>query len=119
MTHEQFEQARRTRDKRLRRSMLDLLHAARGGEHATSGATLHELAGYGRPAADGPEDEPHTLRLLRDLVVGGYAIEKDTRTHKHQRFSMSHMEYEITAKGVQLIEEAIDVDPLIADQRIA
>ncbi len=116
-----FDHVRRMRDKRLRRSLLSVLHGARGGERdgRVGGRTLHELAGYALPPSEQPEDEPHTLQLLRDLVRGGYATEHDVRTRKWQKFELSVLEFAITAHGAALIEEAIDPDPMIDDERIA
>lgn len=109
---------RQLRDRRIRRRLLDVLHASRAyGDGRVSGGMLHECAQAG-PAGEQPEDEAHTLRLLRDLVLGQYAVEHDTRRYRHERLELASLAFAVTAKGAALAEEAIAADPLIHDRRL-
>jgi len=97
-------------EKKLRREMLAVLDAARGGERPVNGHWL---------AADvlGVDDED-VVRLGQDLVNLGMATLTDTRTTKWQSKSARFMELAITAKGTRLLAGLEAVEPLIEDERI-
>lgn len=113
-----IEHAKRERDKRLRRGLLFALYTNRRSSCWTVGRTLRDLFSPASTSRDKLDDDRHAEQLLTDLVSHGVAESNDTRTHKTQRQSFDYMEYRITAKGTDLIDEAIPAIPSIDDPRI-
>ncbi len=115
----ELEQANRQRDRRLRRAILGVLHAARVWPSGSlGGQTILDLVNGGRATGQQIEDEPHCLGLCRDLVGKGLAVEHKTERRRTESFGLRHVSYAITAKGSSLVNETIPADPDIDDDRI-
>lgn len=113
------ENAQKQRDRRIRRRLLAALHQMRGNESdgwATGQFLVDAVSGY-VPRDEVPSDEDHALNLLRDLVNGGYAEERDDREYIQQPFGLRYMSYRVTHKGSQLWLEYLEPDPMIEDDR--
>lgn len=119
MAEANIEHAHRQHDRRMRRHLLQAMHVLRGhGDGRVSGLMLLDMYG---PDAGGTikcRDEAHLLTLLGDLVRSGYAIQHRLERRKGQAWGIEFVEFEISAKGVSLIEESIAPHPDIEDQRI-
>lgn len=115
-----MEQVKAQRDRRLRRKLLAVLHAARGGAgHGyVGGIFLRDLYGDQSMARERCESDDHLIQMMRDLVMKGMAEERDGRRYKHEPFGLDYLDWRITAKGVSLMEESIAPDPDIDDRRI-
>jgi len=112
MTTPDYDQARRARDRRMRRDLLRALDAAK----AAGGMRGRMLADVFNASADFQDDD-QVLALLHDLVNSGYAAAADLRTKHHQRQDLDHTSWSITAAGTALIQQAVEPDPLIEDDR--
>ena len=112
-----FEQAKRERDRRLRRALLSALHFAQKMNPSgfSGGMFLMDAAG---PGSDGFEGPTHALELLRQLVSKGLAEERLKVRRRGELFGLQHCEYRITAKGDSLWLETIPPDPDIDDDRV-
>lgn len=109
----QKRQAVLKRDARLRRRILQALDQARSPHGGWLRAiTLWDVVG------DELEDQRHLLRLCDDLKRSGYLTERDDRHYTWQAVTADTVSYQITDQGVRLLNEAIDPDPEIADERI-
>lgn len=115
-----MEQVKRQRDRRLRRRLLDVLHAARGGPSSgfISGTMLRDLYGDQSMARERCESDEHLMQLMRDLTNKGLVEGKDTRVYKREPWGLDVLEYRITATGSSLINETVTPDPDIDDARI-
>jgi hypothetical protein len=116
-----LEQAERKRDLRLRRRILQLLHAARvRPEYGwADGRFVFDLVNGASPGRNQQiQDDAHCLGLLRDLVDSDYVEQRDDRQRKSQPAGLDFTSYRITALGTALIEEQIDPDPLVDDDRV-
>ena len=117
----QLEHAERKRDLRLRRRILNLLHAARSRPEFgwADGRFVFDMVNSVTPAANQQlQDDAHCLGLLRDLVAAGYVEHRDQRVRTHEREGLDSSVYRITARGTALVEEHIDPDPLVDDDRV-
>jgi len=115
-----LEHAERKRDLRLRRRLLLLMHAARVRPESgwIGGRFLVDVVDGAQPGGQQFTGDDHAVGLLRDLVAGGYAEQRDERTKRYQPEGLDFTIYRITNRGVALIEEQIDPDPLIEDDRV-
>jgi hypothetical protein len=115
-----LEHAEHRRDLRLRRRLLLLMHAARVRPESgwIGGRFLVDVVD-GSAAGSGAcfTDDAHATGLLRDLVAGGYAESRDTRTKRYQPEGLDFTAYRITNRGVALVEQQLDPDPLVEDDR--
>jgi hypothetical protein len=116
-----LEHAEHRRDLRLRKRILRLLHAARvrpeeGGW--AQGRFIVDVIIDTFPGSRSFTDDDHALGLLHDLRAGGYVRQRDDRTKKYQPRSLDFTSFCITHKGVALVEEQIDPDPLVDDDRV-
>jgi hypothetical protein len=113
-----FDAANKKRDRRLRRRLLSTLHAARvsprGGLHARQ---LVEIVAAAVPPADRFEDDGHAIGLLQDLVNKGLATLTDERTRRSQAFGLDYLFAAITNRGSMLLNETIEPDPDVDDER--
>ena len=114
------EAAHRKRDLRLRRHLLMLMHAARVRPEQgwATGRFLVDVVDGLLPGAACFEGDAHATGLLHDLVAGGYSERRDDRWNTRQPEGLDFTSYRITHKGVALVEEHIDPDPLIDDERV-
>jgi hypothetical protein len=115
-----LEHAERKRDLRLRRRILQLLHAARVHEHGgwASGRFVVDVIDGATTPAGSFGDDAHAAGLLRDLVAGGYVEQRDDRAKGYQPRSLDFISFRITHRGTALVEEQIDPDPLVEDDRV-
>jgi hypothetical protein len=114
------EYAERQRDLRLRRLMLRLLHAARTRPVFgwVDGRFVFDMVEGAMPATRSFTDEGHCVALLRDLTSAGYVEARDDRTRTRQPYGLDYTSYRITARGTALVEEHIEPDPLVGDERV-
>jgi hypothetical protein len=115
------DEAKKVRDKRLRRAILQALHRSRNGPQGGLSAIVAWDVVEAEFSADDRkiEDEDHALALLIDLRDGGYLELLDRRTHKRQKYGVETLFAKITAKGSALVREELPVDPMVEDERIA
>lgn len=115
------EHAEHRRDLRLRKWILKLLHAARvrpdNGGWAQGRFIIDVIIDTFANSRSFTDDE-HALGLLRDLRAGGYIRQRDDRSRTYQPRSLDFTSFCITHKGVALVEEQIDPDPLVEDDRV-
>lgn len=113
------EHADQKRDLRLRKRILQLLHAARVRPEFgwVSGRFLYDVIDGALPGGQRFEDDDHLLGLLRDLAGAGHVEERDDRRRATDRFGLDLMSYRITPHGTALLLERIEPDPLVEDQR--
>jgi hypothetical protein len=116
----QTENADRRRDLRLRRRLLLVLHAARVRPECgwVSGRFLRDLIDAGVPGGQRFDGDDHATALLRDLVAAGHAEERDDRWKTYQAASLDLTSYRITHRGTALVEQQVDPDPLVDDDRV-
>src|SRR5689334_15615509 len=116
----QLEHAERKRDLRLRRRLLMLMHAARVRPESgwIGGRFLVDVVDGAQPGGQQFTGDDHAGGLLRDLVAGGYAEHRDDRTKRYQPEGLDYSAYRITNRGVALVEEQIEPDPLVEDDRV-
>lgn len=119
MTHD-IDRAEHRRDKRLRKRLLQVLHAARvRPEYGwASGRFVYDVVDGALPGGEQFESDEHLLGLMRDLIAAGYVEERDDRTRGWQIFGVDWVSYRITNHGTALVIEAIDPDPLVEDDRL-
>jgi hypothetical protein len=112
--------ANRMRDRRLRRRMLSTLHLSRAmsPKGGLGGRALKDLVDGVVPAGQGFESDRHALELARDLVNKGLAEESRLPMRRGQAFGLDFAFFKVTDKGSQLVNESIDPDPDIDDERI-
>lgn len=115
-----FEVVKLERDKRLRRTMLTALKLAlpTSPNKGLSGRALRDAVDCSTESGDRTESDEHALCLMREMTSKGYFEERDLRTRKRQIESLDFLFYVITAKGIDLWNEAIGPDPLVYDDRI-
>src|SRR5689334_13192770 len=108
------------RDLRLRRRILQVLHAARVHPDAgrMCGQCVVDVIDGATPAAQRFVDDAHARGLLRDLVSASYVEERDDRWLKRQRATLELTSYRIAHRGVALVEQQVDPDPLVEDERL-
>jgi hypothetical protein len=108
------------RDLRLRRRILQVLHAARVHPDAgwMTGQCLVDVIDGATPPAQRFVDDDHARGLLRDLVSAAYAEQRDDRWLKRQSATLELTSYRITHRGVALVEQQIEPDPLVEDERV-
>src|SRR3954468_22239759 len=111
--------AEHKRDRRLRKRILQALHAARVRPQAgwMSGRFLYDLVDGALPGGQRFDSDLHLLGLARDLVNAGYAQERDDRLRPNEPFSLDTLSFRVTSQGTALALEAIEPDPLIEDSR--
>ena len=120
MHPEHIEHVERQRDLRLRRRLLQVLHAARvRPEYGwVSGRFLSDLIDGVAPGGQRFEGDDHVQALLRDLVAAGHVEERDDRWKAYQPAGLDFSSYRITHQGTALIEQQLDPDPLVEDDRV-
>lgn len=120
MSSDARELAYQQRDRRLRRRLLRILHDCRANEEQgwITGRFAKDLIDGFAPRGERADSDQHLLAMLRDLVAGGYAEERDDREHKWQSWSLDFLSFRVTAKGNALITESVDADPIIEDDRL-
>jgi hypothetical protein len=112
--------AEHRRDRRLRKRLLQALHAARVRPESgwASGRFLYDLVDGALPGGQQFDSDLHMLGLARDLVNARYAEERDDRGHRDDPFGLDALSYRVTAHGTALVLELIDPDPLVEDSRL-
>jgi hypothetical protein len=118
----QLEHAERKRDLRLRRRILQVLHAARvggGGQGWCGGRFLVDVIDTTLSPSQCFSDDAHASALLRDVVAGGYAEQRDDRHNKRQPAGLEMTSYRITHRGTALVEQQVEADPLVEDDRVS
>lgn len=120
MTSHEIDIANHRRDARLRRRLLQVLHAARTRPQSgwTSAWFVLDVVDAASPPAMRFESPEHFLGLMRDLVSRGYVQERDERTHAWQTPGLEFTCFRITAQGTALVHEAAEPDPLVEDARV-
>ena len=115
-----LEHAERKRDLRLRRRVLLVLHAARVSPTSgwAGGRFLVDVIDGAAPGGQRFTDDAHASALLHDLVAGGYAERRDDRWKTRQPEGLDFSSYRITHKGTALVEQQIEPDPLVEDDRV-
>ncbi len=110
---------KRTRDERLRRAILDVLHLASASSPTgeMSGRALVDTIDALFRGDDGIEDDEHAMRLLKDLALFGFIDMRDARRYKGQRWGLDAAAFRISAAGVELIEEMRPPHPAVRDDR--
>jgi len=110
--------AEHRRDCRLRKRLLQGLHAVRvrpqGGW--VSGRFLFDLVDGALPGGERFTSDVHGLGLLRDLVNCRLAEERDERRSR-EPFTLEIVSFRITAAGTALVLELVEPDPLVEDSR--
>lgn len=116
----QLEHAERKRDLRLRKRLLQVLHAARVRPEQgwLSGRFLYDVVDGASPGGQSFDGDAHAAGLLRDLVSGGYADERDDRWKTYHPANLDFTSYRITHRGTALVEQRIEPDPLVEDDRV-
>lgn len=111
--------AEHRRDRRLRKRLLQALHAARVRPESgwCSGQLLYDLVDGALPGGQQFDSDLHMLGLVRDLVNCRCAQERDDRRRDTDPFGLELMSFRITSHGSALALEAIDPDPLVEDSR--
>ncbi|QOV91641.1 hypothetical protein [Humisphaera borealis] len=113
-----FDYAEHRRDRRLRKRLLQALHAVRvrpeGGW--VTGRFAFDLVDGAQPGGERFESDIHALGLLRDLVNSHYAQERDDRPTR-EPFTLESVSYRVTAAGTAVVLELTDPDPLLEDSR--
>lgn len=114
-----FEQADHKRDLRLRKRVLQVLHAARVRPEFgwVTGRFIFDVVDGALPGGQRFEADEHLLGLLRDLIDAGYVEERDDRTRAWQRYTLDCLSYRITPRGTALVLEQVEPDPLVEDRR--
>jgi hypothetical protein len=114
------DEAKKARDRRLRRAILMALHRSRQSpQGGLSAIVCWDIVETDYAADDQKiEDEAHAMALLIDLRDGGYVELLDRRTHKRQRYGVEILFARITAKGSALVREEIPVDAMVEDERL-
>jgi hypothetical protein len=114
-----FELAGRARDRRLRRQLLALLYDARSNQSLwTSAVTLRDAIDAVVPEDQRFESDRHCIALCRDLSISGLADERNTRVPRGTKFGLAHLEFRVTAGGLNLLLENSPPNPLVDDDRI-
>ena len=115
-----LEHAERKRDLRLRRRVLQVLHAARVRPEQgwLSGRFVIDVITGATPGGQGFLDDAHAAGLLRDLVSGAHIEQRDDRRWTYQPATLDLTSYRITHRGTSLVEEHIEPDPLVEDARL-
>lgn len=101
------------RDRRIRSKILTVLYFARQAFSGAgmNGRTVRKNLDVNRDFKT--KSDVHCLGLIRDLVSGGYAQEKDIRASRADENTLDGFEYQITLKGVSLWNQEIPKDPSI------
>jgi hypothetical protein len=115
-----FEAANLQRDRVLRKHMLRNLDNALqyGPTGELDGRTLMRVAQSGLPPRQQFENDGHAVKLIRDLENKGYATLKIVGLRRGQTAGLDHMIVKIAAKGTSLLNESIDIDPDVDDERV-
>lgn len=113
-------EAKRERDKRLRRGILMALYNAMNNSPTgeLSGRSLKDQAQTGVPFDQKFEDDVHAMGLMRYMVIKGYATERSLTRHKGEQFGLDHLAFRITSQGVELHLERRPADPDVDDDRV-
>lgn len=116
----EFELADRKRDLRLRKRVLQVLHAARVRPEFgwVTGRFIYDVVDGALPGGQRFEADEHLLGLLRDLIDAGYVEERDDRTRTWQRYGLDCLSYRVTPRGTALVLEQIEPNPLVEDRRV-
>ena len=119
MTRHQIDRAEHKRDRRLRRRLLQVLHAARVSPQSgwAAGRFIFDIVDGALPGGQCFESDDHFAALVRDLISAGYVEERDDRRYQWQRQTIDSTSYRVTAKGTLLLVEELPVDPLVEDAR--
>jgi len=112
-------QAQLQRDRRLRHKLLAALHEARANEHGgyVSARFLVDALSVGLGPSEGFDSSDHALALLRDLELKGYAESRDFREYASQQRDATTVSFRVTGQGAALMNEAIEPDGDIDDDR--
>lgn len=112
--------ANRLREARIRWRLLQTLQARRANQHGgwVTGRHLHDVVCGWFPADEQPDDEQHTLALLRDLANKGFILEEDNREDRSQPFTLTYITFKITAAGSSFVSRSLPADADIDDGRI-
>ena len=113
------ETAKKRRDQRLRKRLLQVLDAAKVRPESgwVGGRFVYDVVDGALPGGQQFDSDDHFAALMRDLIAGGYVEERDDRQYKRQRPSIDLTSYRVTAKGTLLLVEELPVDPLVEDER--
>ena len=119
MNTEQIDQAEHRRDRRLRKRLLQALHAARVRPESgwCSGRFLFDLVDGALPGGQQFDSDLHMLGLVRDLINARYADERDDRRRSSDPFTIDALSFRVTSHGTALTLELVDPDPLVEDTR--
>lgn len=104
------------RDCRLRKRLLQVLHAARVRPESgwMTGRFAFDLVDGARPGGDRFASDIHGLSLLRELAHIGYVEERDDRTPRSP-LTLESASFRITAAGSALVLELVEPDLLITE----
>ena len=106
--------AEHRRDRRLRKRLLQALHAVRvrpeGGW--VTGRVAFDLVDGAEPGGQRFDSDIHCLGLLRDLVNSGYAEERDDR-RRREPFTLDIVSFRVAAAGSAVALDLVDADPLV------
>lgn len=119
MSHLMPEKMQEMIDRRLRYDILKTVSVARDAtpDGWISGATVYDLHGPGSPPVTQARDQAHVLFLLNRLLIHGLAEVKDARVYRDQDWCLEVSQWRITAKGIDLLGEAIAPLPDVYDRR--
>src|SRR4051794_27369227 len=120
MNMHDLDQAEHRRDRRLRKRLLQVLHAARVRPEFgwASGRFVYDVVDGAAPGGQRFESDDHLLGLMRALIAAGYVEERDDRTRDWEPCGLDYVSYRITNHGSALVLEAVDPDPLVEDDRV-
>lgn len=108
-------ESKKDRDSRIRRKILVALQITQSVMPDTK-----ELSGTALMEEEPRfEDETHALKLLRELVAWELITERDKRTRKSQQAGLDVLMYQISGKGLSLLNEDVAPVPGVWDERIA
>ncbi len=115
-----LEEAKKTRDMKLRRRLLDVAKIANGlapNQRLSATMLVSEVHGLS-PLGMGIEDETHARTLLGELVSLGLLQQFDSRRKRTDARDLDHLEYGITAAGIELLMGARPAHPMVDDERL-
>jgi hypothetical protein len=113
-----MDHAHHRRNRRLRRRMLQALEAARSAPRGgLTGQALADILDAATAGDQRLENERHAIGLLRDLAGKGLIELEDVRRRSGLRFGLDMLMCRISPRGVSLLEEGIEPDPDVEDER--
>lgn len=114
-----FHFARKNRDRKLRKALLQGLYfTRREPDPRLIARTLVDVVNRTRHGDQRTEDDGHAMALLRDLSAKGLITIEHLTRHRGEAVGLDNMRATISATGTSLIEESIAADPDIDDERI-